>query len=89
MSVSDFIQIFHSLCFFSPQAAQKINTHQFATTTVTFSVLVKTLHPPRFQKPLYEGIITEVGQMAMDLKNKDEPLQILATDDDYGIGVKC
>ncbi|KAM4734529.1 cadherin-related family member 5 [Anableps anableps] len=64
-------------------AAQKTNTHQLATTTVTISVQVKSLHAPKFQKPQYEGLITSVGSMAMDLTNKDEPLQILATDEDY------
>lgn len=79
-----------SFCVYFPQATQKTNTHQFATATVTFSVLEESDHRPRFQKPRYEGIITEVGQMAMDQKNKDEPLQILALDDDYvGTGVKC
>ncbi|XP_070764242.1 cadherin-related family member 5 [Enoplosus armatus] len=64
-------------------AAQRRNSYQFATTTVTVNVQVKSLHLPRFQRPQYEGVITAVGAMAMDLKNKDEPLQIVATDDDY------
>ncbi|XP_040894883.1 cadherin-related family member 5 [Toxotes jaculatrix] len=64
-------------------AAQKSNIYQFATTTVTISVQVKSLHPPQFQEPQYEGVITSVGSMAIDLKNKDQPLRILATDDDY------
>ncbi|KAM4554489.1 uncharacterized protein V3H82_018718 [Fundulus diaphanus] len=64
-------------------AAQKINPHQFATTSVTISVLVKSLHAPKFQKPQYEGLIASVGSMALDLTNKDQPLQILATDQDY------
>ncbi|XP_031135600.1 cadherin-related family member 5 isoform X2 [Sander lucioperca] len=64
-------------------AAQRTNSYQFATTSVTVSVQVKSLHPPKFQSPQYEGIITAVGVMAMDPKNKDQPLRILATDDDY------
>ncbi|XP_049928816.1 cadherin-related family member 5 isoform X2 [Epinephelus moara] len=64
-------------------AAQRINSHQFATTTVTVSVQVKSLHPPQFQRPQYEGVITAVGVMAMDPTNKDEPLSIRATDEDY------
>ncbi|XP_013129229.1 cadherin-related family member 5 isoform X3 [Oreochromis niloticus] len=64
-------------------ASQKVNTHQFATTTITISVQVKSLHPPKFQKDRYEGVISSVGTMAMDLTNKDTPLQIIATDDDY------
>ncbi|XP_045893058.1 cadherin-related family member 5 isoform X1 [Micropterus dolomieu] len=64
-------------------AAQKMNSYQFATTTVTVNVQVKSLHPPQFQRPQYEGIITKVGAMAVDTKNKDQPLRIIATDDDY------
>ncbi|XP_071314852.1 cadherin-related family member 5 isoform X2 [Trachinotus anak] len=64
-------------------AAQRRNSHQFATTTVTISVQEKSNNPPQFQRPRYEGIITAVGSMAMDLEDKDKPLQILATDDDY------
>ncbi|XP_075944840.1 cadherin-related family member 5 [Anarhichas minor] len=64
-------------------AAQKTNSFQFATTTVTVNVQVKSLHRPQFQRPQYDGVITGVGIMAMDLKAKDEPLRILATDDDY------
>ncbi|XP_015244241.1 PREDICTED: cadherin-related family member 5-like [Cyprinodon variegatus] len=64
-------------------AAQKINTNQFATTTVTISVLVKSLHRPKFEKPLYEGLISSVGSMAMDRNNKDQPLRVLALDEDY------
>ncbi|XP_014194258.1 cadherin-related family member 5 isoform X2 [Haplochromis burtoni] len=64
-------------------ASQKVNTHQFATTTITISVHVESLHPPKFQKDQYEGVISSVGAMAIDLTNKDTPLQIIATDDDY------
>nr|XP_023011469.2 cadherin-related family member 5 isoform X2 [Maylandia zebra] len=64
-------------------ASQKVNTHQFATTTITISVQVKSLHPPKFQKDHYEGVISSVGAVAMDLTNKDTPLQIIATDEDY------
>lgn len=74
---------------FLSQAAQQINTFQFSTTTVTVSVQVKSLHPPQFQRPEYEGVITAVGVMATDPTNKDEPLRILATDEDYAAtGVK-
>ncbi|XP_038136396.1 cadherin-related family member 5-like [Cyprinodon tularosa] len=64
-------------------ATQKINTNQFATTTVTISVLVKSLHSPKFEKPLYEGLISSVGSMAMDRNNKDQPLRVSALDEDY------
>lgn len=74
---------------FLSQAAQKMNSYQFATTTVTFSVQAKSLHPPQFQMLQYDGTVTGVGKMAMDQKNKDEPLLILATDADYAAtGVK-
>jgi len=78
-----------TLYIFHTQAAQSINSHQYATTTVMISVLVKSLHPPQFQRLQYEALVTSVGNMAMDLTNTDEPLQILATDEDYAaIGVK-
>ncbi|CAB1456778.1 unnamed protein product [Pleuronectes platessa] len=61
-------------------AAQSSNRNQFATTPVTISVQVKSLHPPKFQKPLYEGVVSSMGSMAMD---GDTPLYIHATDEDY------
>ncbi|XP_062276647.1 cadherin-related family member 5 [Scomber scombrus] len=64
-------------------AAQKINTYQFATTSLTISVQVKSLHPPEFQKSRYEGVVSSVGTIAVDPTNKDEPLQIIAIDKDY------
>lgn len=66
---------------FLPQAAQKINTLQVSSTSVTINVLVESLHLPTFQSPRYQGTVTGVGNMAMDMKN--EPLQFLATDADY------
>lgn len=62
-------------------ASQKINRHQFATTTVTISVQEKSLHRPQFQKPRYEAVVTSVGAMALD--SEGASLQFLATDDDY------
>lgn len=56
---------------------------QYALAPVTITVKRKSLHPPRFQKTRYEAVVTGVGVMAMDANNKDEPLQIIATDDDY------
>ncbi|XP_068595005.1 cadherin-related family member 5-like [Brachionichthys hirsutus] len=64
-------------------AAQRLNPYQLATTTVVISVQRKSLHPPRFQKTLYEGVVTGVGVKAVERKNKDQPLLIVATDDDY------
>ncbi|XP_044211541.1 cadherin-related family member 5 isoform X2 [Thunnus albacares] len=62
-------------------AAQKRNSYQFATTSVTVSVQVESLHRPQFQKLSYEGVVSSVGTMVMDLK--DEPLFIIALDEDY------
>ncbi|KAM3608758.1 uncharacterized protein V6R79_004234 [Siganus canaliculatus] len=64
-------------------AAQKTNGFQFATTTVTISVQVKSEHLPKFQKSLYEGFVSAAGNMMMDQSNKDVPLQVIAVDDDY------
>ncbi|KAM8750382.1 cadherin-related family member 5 isoform 2-T2 [Acanthopagrus schlegelii] len=64
-------------------AAQRINSFQVSTTTVTINVLVKSLHPPKFQSSEYKGVVSAVGTMAVDLNNKESPLQIIATDDDY------
>lgn len=66
---------------FLSQASQKINTFQFSSTSVTIDVLVESLHLPTFQNPRYQGTVTGVGNMAMDMKN--EPLVFLATDADY------
>ncbi|KAL6106246.1 uncharacterized protein ACO6RY_10164 [Pungitius sinensis] len=68
-------------------AVQKTNSYQFATTSVTISVQVKSLHRPEFQRPQYEGVVSGVGVMATELNTKDEPLRILATDDDYVAGI--
>ncbi|XP_029378239.1 cadherin-related family member 5 [Echeneis naucrates] len=64
-------------------AAQKNNSFQFATTEVTISVQQKSLHPPKFQRPQYRGVIRGVGSMALDSEDTAQSLQILATDDDY------
>lgn len=65
------------------QATQRDNSYQFATTDVTVSVLVKSLHRPRFQRPVYEGVVTAMGVIATDAAAEGKPLTILATDDDY------
>ncbi|XP_036962073.1 cadherin-related family member 5 isoform X2 [Acanthopagrus latus] len=64
-------------------AAQRKNSFQVSTTTVTIRVLVKSLHPPKFQSSEYKGVVSAVGTMAVDLNNKESPLRIIATDDDY------
>lgn len=71
------------------QAAQTPSSSQFATTSLTVSIQVKSLHKPRFQKPEYQCAVSSVGAMATDPTNKDKPLQIVALDDDYAsVGVK-
>ncbi|XP_051916349.1 cadherin-related family member 5-like [Hippocampus zosterae] len=68
-------------------AAQTPSSSQFATTSLTVSVQVKSLHIPRFQRPEYQCVVASVGAMATDPTNKDEPLQIIALDEDYaGVG---
>uniref|UniRef100_A0A3P9IML4 Cadherin domain-containing protein n=1 Tax=Oryzias latipes TaxID=8090 RepID=A0A3P9IML4_ORYLA len=66
-------------------AAQKINVDQFATTQVGIRVQEKSLHLPQFQRPLYEGLITSMGSVALDLKDDKKALRILATDEDYAV----
>ncbi|XP_040018853.2 cadherin-related family member 5 isoform X2 [Gasterosteus aculeatus] len=65
-------------------AAQSTNRFQFAITSVTISVQLKSLYPPKFQRSQYEGVVTGVGVMATELNAPDKPLRILATDEDYG-----
>ncbi|XP_061628640.1 cadherin-related family member 5-like isoform X4 [Phyllopteryx taeniolatus] len=64
-------------------AAQTPSSFQFATTSLMVSVQVKSLHKPQFQRPQYQGVVSSVGAMATDPTNKDEPLQIVALDEDY------
>lgn len=90
-SVSVSVSVFKSTIryVFLSQAAQRKNSFQVSTTTVTIRVLVKSLHPPKFQSSEYKGVVSAVGTMAVDLNNKESPLRIIATDDDYAAtGVK-
>ncbi|XP_057693245.1 cadherin-related family member 5 isoform X2 [Corythoichthys intestinalis] len=64
-------------------AAQTPTSSQFTTTTLTVSVQVKTLHKPKFERESYQGVVSSVGAMATDPNNNDEPLQIVALDEDY------
>ncbi|XP_049578344.1 cadherin-related family member 5 isoform X2 [Syngnathus scovelli] len=64
-------------------AAQTPSSSQFATTSLTLSVQVKSLHKPKLQRAEYQGVISSAGAMATDPTNKDEPLQIVALDEDY------
>ncbi|KAM9814786.1 cadherin-related family member 5 isoform 2-T2 [Syngnathus typhle] len=64
-------------------AAQTPSSSQFATTSLTLTVRVKSLHKPKLQRAEYQGVISSAGAMATDPTNKDEPLQIVALDEDY------
>ncbi|KAK5927460.1 hypothetical protein CgunFtcFv8_012616 [Champsocephalus gunnari] len=64
-------------------AAQSTNLFQSSSTSLSIRVQVKSLHPPQLQRTQYRGIVSAVGSMAIDAENKDQPLRILATDQDY------
>ncbi|XP_029951643.1 cadherin-related family member 5-like [Salarias fasciatus] len=64
-------------------ATQVTNSDQAATTTVSISIHVRSEHPPRFERPLYEGIITSVGSTVLDKADMSNSLRIVATDEDY------
>ncbi|XP_077423315.1 cadherin-related family member 5-like [Vanacampus margaritifer] len=64
-------------------AAQTPSSSQYTTTSLTINIQVKSLHKPQFQKPQYQGVVSSVGAMATDPTNKDEPLRIVALDEDY------
>ncbi|KAK5901693.1 hypothetical protein CesoFtcFv8_007028 [Champsocephalus esox] len=64
-------------------AAQSTNLFQSSSTSLSIRVQVKSLNPPQLQRTQYRGIVSAVGSMAIDAENKDQPLRILATDQDY------
>ncbi|XP_077599329.1 cadherin-related family member 5-like isoform X2 [Stigmatopora nigra] len=64
-------------------AAQTPTSSQFATTSLTISVVVQSNHKPKFERPSYQSVVSSVGAMATDPDNDDEPLQIEALDEDY------
>ncbi|XP_061780643.1 cadherin-related family member 5 isoform X2 [Nerophis lumbriciformis] len=64
-------------------AAQTPSSSQFSTTSLTISVQIKSLHQPQFQRVEYEGVVSSVGAMATDPANMDEPLRLIALDEDY------
>ncbi|XP_077601081.1 cadherin-related family member 5-like isoform X3 [Stigmatopora nigra] len=64
-------------------AAQTPTSSQFATTSLTISVVVQSNHKPKFERPSYQSVVSSVGAMATDPDNDDEPLQIVALDEDY------
>ncbi|XP_056138198.1 cadherin-related family member 5-like isoform X1 [Lampris incognitus] len=67
-------------------ASQMMNSFQFATTMVTIKVLPKSLHPPQFERKQYDGFVSGVGIMVLDLNNKTQPLWIKAKDEDFAEG---
>ncbi|XP_030630777.1 cadherin-related family member 5 [Chanos chanos] len=71
-------------------AFQVSNPDQFATTTVTFDVVLKTANPPEFLKSSYEGYISVdagPGSLVMESKNSRRPLRVEATDLDFENGI--
>ncbi|XP_033824474.1 cadherin-related family member 5-like isoform X2 [Periophthalmus magnuspinnatus] len=64
-------------------ATQAVNSHQFATTSVMINVLASNLHPPQFEKELYDAVVTGVGTIAMDAADTNNVVKILAKDEDY------
>lgn len=75
--------------FFPPsQANQEVNVHQFAITSVSIAVLTRSAHKPQFPMSQYDGILSTVGTMAENKNDMGTLLRILATDEDYGPGVK-
>ncbi|CAL8374740.1 unnamed protein product [Arctogadus glacialis] len=69
------------------QAAQTVNSFQFATTTVTIQVVTKSLHEPVFEGAPYSGVVSGLGSMVF--KSTDNtPLIIQATDEDF-LGVEA
>ncbi|KAJ0029326.1 hypothetical protein NQD34_004323 [Periophthalmus magnuspinnatus] len=64
-------------------ATQAVNSHQFATTSVMINVLASNLHPPQFEKELYDAVVTGVGTIAMDAADTNNVVTILAKDEDY------
>ncbi|XP_018620953.1 cadherin-related family member 5 isoform X2 [Scleropages formosus] len=70
-------------------AVQVVNSNQFATTTVVFTVVKRSIHPPKFVKQRYDGYISsdsELGSMVLE-KNSQRPLRVQATDEDFASGI--
>ncbi|XP_035379612.1 cadherin-related family member 5, partial [Electrophorus electricus] len=74
----------------SVMAFEMLNPDQFATTSVTLKVVRKSLHPPQFVQPSYEGFISEdanMGSLVLESKTTNNPLQVQATDADFTNGI--
>ncbi|RXN10809.1 cadherin-related family member 5-like protein [Labeo rohita] len=70
-------------------AYQMNNPDQFATTTVILKVVESSNFPPTFEKPSYEGFISEdagVDSMVLESKTSTKPLRVKATDKDFSDG---
>lgn len=72
-------------CFACAQAYQVLNSGQLSTTTVTFTVVKRSQHPPEFVKKLYEGrVSSESGQDSIIFENNfNRPLKVQALDADF------
>ncbi|XP_023697818.1 cadherin-related family member 5-like isoform X2 [Paramormyrops kingsleyae] len=70
-------------------ASQVLNSEQFYTTTVTFTVVKRSQHPPEFVEKLYEGrISSESGQDSIIFEiNFNRPLKVQALDADFANGI--
>ncbi|KAJ8343257.1 hypothetical protein SKAU_G00305860 [Synaphobranchus kaupii] len=71
-------------------AVQLVNSDQYATTSVTFDVVIKSQHPPQFNKQQYEGFVSsEAGpnSLVMQDDSLNRPLRVQAEDADFLDGV--
>ncbi|KAJ8406548.1 hypothetical protein AAFF_G00301220 [Aldrovandia affinis] len=71
-------------------ATQVNNNDQFATATVTFEVMKKSRHFPRFEREQYEGFVScdaALGSMLLADRASNRPLRVWARDPDYANGV--
>ncbi|XP_048829663.1 cadherin-related family member 5-like [Brienomyrus brachyistius] len=70
-------------------AFQVLNSDQFSTTTITFTVVKRSQHPPKFEKNLYEGrVSSESGLDGIIFEiNFNRPLKVQALDTDFAGGI--
>ncbi|KAJ8249114.1 hypothetical protein GJAV_G00231330 [Gymnothorax javanicus] len=71
-------------------AIQLLNSDQFASSSVTFDVVIKSKHLPKFEKEQYEGFISSdsgPNSLVLEGKSSNRPLRVQATDSDFSNGV--
>ncbi|KAJ8417094.1 hypothetical protein AAFF_G00283210 [Aldrovandia affinis] len=69
-------------------ASQFANSDQFATSSVTFDVVKKSKHPPKFEEQQYEGYCDpSLDSMVMEDESSNRPLRVQARDADFADGV--